>query len=444
MILAQGMKRRGLIGIGAAGALGALARPAVAQLRSGKPFDGQTINVLLPVASQFRAHEKRLPEFERLTGIKAAYTYVPYGQLRDKITTEAVAGGRAFDVVCYQDSWGSSLAVHLSPVDDLLRRDGVDMGRYPQAYRLGSQVEGRTYGLPLRGHPQMLFYRKDLLEAAGVQPPTTWDEVVTASQAVQGRNADMSGLAMYYGKGNGQQNLFLWLNHLWGRGGDVLTQDERGARFNDDVGVQATQQYLDYLLRHRVAAPGSVQFVEGDAVNSVAQGNSAMVVVWWWVYSVLTGAQSRLRPEQVGFAPVPQMAGGRPVSYAISLPLALSNGSTKKDAAWEFLKWVTAPEVEVAVATDKSDPNTADIVVTQTASFTNEAVNAANGGLHRVAARSLEGSRIMPQTRDWPQVATVLENTLSELATGRGNVRASLDNAARETDRILRRTGARR
>jgi multiple sugar transport system substrate-binding protein len=268
--------------------------------------------------------------------------------------------------------------------------------------------------------------------------------VVTASQAVQQRNSDVSGIAMYYGKGNGQQNLFLWLNHLWGRGGDVLTADERGARFNDEVGVQATQQYLDYLLRHRVAAPGSVQFVEGDAVNSVAQGNSAMVAVWWWVYSVLTGPQSRLRPEQVGFAPVPQIAGGRPVSYAISLPLAISNGSTKKDAAWEFMKWVCAPEIEVAVATDKSDPNTADIVVTQTASFTNEAVNAANGGLHRVAARSLEGSRIMPQTRDWPQVATVLENTLSELATGRGQVKASLDNAARETDRILRRTSSRR
>ncbi|WP_426959726.1 ABC transporter substrate-binding protein [Muricoccus radiodurans] len=437
------MDRRGLMGLGAAGALTAFGRPARAQLREGRPFAGQTVNVLLPVASQFRAHEKRLPDFERLTGIKAAFTYVPYGQLRDKITTEAVAGGSAFDVICYQDSWGSSLANSMVALDDLLRRDGISMDRYPQAYKLGSQVEGRTYGLPIRGHPQMLFYRKDLLEAAGVAPPTNWDEVVTASNAVQAKNPNISGIAMYYGKGNGQQNLFLWLNHLWGRGGDVLTADERGARFNDDIGVQATQQYLDYLLRHRVAAPGSLQFVEGDAVNSVAQGNSAMVVVWWWVYSVLTGPQSRLTADQVGFAPVPQMAGGQPVSYAISLPLALSSGSRRRDAAWEFMKWVTAAEQEVAVATDKSDPNLADIVVTHTASFSNEAVNAANGGLHRVAARSLEGSRIMPQTRDWPQVAAVLENTLSELASTRGPVKPALDNAARETDRILRRSGRR-
>jgi multiple sugar transport system substrate-binding protein len=435
------LRRRDLI---AATGGGLLAGSAMAQgVRPGQPFAGQAVNVLLPVASQFRAHERRLADFERQTGIKAAFTYVPYGQLRDKITTEAVAGGGAFDVICYQDSWGPSLSNYMAPIDDMLRRDGISMDRYPQAYKLGSQVEGRTYGLPIRGHPQMLFYRRDLLEAAGVAPPTTWDEVITVSNAVQQRNPNVSGIAMYYGKGNGQQNLFLWLNHLWGRGGDVLTADERGARFNDEIGVQATQQYLDYLLRHRVAAPGSVQFVEGDAVNSVAQGNSAMVVVWWWVYSVLTGAQSRLTRDQVGFAPVPQMAGGQRVSYALSLPFAISSGSARKDAAWEFMKWVTMAEQEVAIAIDKSDPQLADIVVTHTASFDNEAVNAANGGLHRVAARSLVGSRIMPQTRDWPQVATVLENTLSELAAARGAVKPALDNAARETERILRRTARR-
>jgi multiple sugar transport system substrate-binding protein len=440
------VRRRDLLAATAGGALagyGLLGQASAQAQGADRPFAGQPVNVLLPVASQFRAHERRLPEFERQTGIRVAFTYVPYGQLRDRITTEAVAGGGAFDVICYQDSWGPSLATYMAQIDDWLRRDGISMDRYPQAYKLGSQVEGRTYGLPIRGHPQMLFYRRDLLEAAGVAPPTTWDEVVTASNAVQQRNPNVSGIAMYYGKGNGQQNLFLWLNHLWGRGGDVLTADERGVRFNEDVAVEATQQYLDYLLRHRVAAPGSVQFVEGDAVNSVAQGNSAMVVVWWWVYSVLTGAQSRLTREQVGFAPVPQMAGGRAVSYAISLPFAISAGSRRKEAAWEFMKWISAPEGEVAVATDKSDPNLADIVVTHTASFTNEAVNAANGGLHRVAARSLEGSRIMPQTRDWPQIATTLENTLSELASARGAVKPALDNAAREVDRILRRSARR-
>jgi multiple sugar transport system substrate-binding protein len=290
----------------------------------------------------------------------------------------------------------------------------------------------------------MLFFRKDLLGQAGVQPPKTWDEVVQVADAVQ-KKSGTAGLAMYYGKGNGAQNLFLWLNHLWGRGGDIFADNFRATRFNEPVAVEATQAYLDYLLKHKVAAPGSVQFVEADAVNSVAQGNSAMVMVWWWVYPQLAGGpQSTLKLEQVGFAPMPQFSGGKPVSYALSLPFAISASSGQKEAAFEFLKWVSSPELEVACATDKSDKDTADIVVTHKASFNNEKVNEANFGLHRVAGQSLEGSRIMPQLKEWPQIASVLENTISELATGSKPVRAGLDGAAQEVDRLLRRAGYRR
>jgi multiple sugar transport system substrate-binding protein len=187
-----------------------------------------------------------------------------------------------------------------------------------------------------------------------------------------------------------------------------------------------------------------VQFLEQDAVNSVAQGNSAMVMVWWWVYSVLTGSTSTLKPEQVGFASMPTYPSGKPATYALSLPFAVSALSGKKDAAWEFMKWVSAPALEVAIATDKSSKDTADIVVTHKASFQDPKVNEANAGLHRVAGQSLEGSRIMPQLKEWPQIAAILENTISELATGSKPVKAGLDGAASEIDRLLRRAGYRR
>jgi multiple sugar transport system substrate-binding protein len=48
----------------------------------------------------------------------------------------------------------------------------------------------------------------------------------------------------------------------------------------------------------------------------------------------LTGEKSSLKPEQVGFAPMPQFDSGAPVSYALSLPFAVSALSKKKDAAW--------------------------------------------------------------------------------------------------------------
>jgi ABC-type glycerol-3-phosphate transport system substrate-binding protein len=38
------------------------------------------------------------------------------------------------------------------------------------------QVGGVTYGIPWYAETRVLMYHKDLLEKAGVQPPTTWDE----------------------------------------------------------------------------------------------------------------------------------------------------------------------------------------------------------------------------------------------------------------------------
>lgn len=92
------MKRRQFLAAAAA-CSGWSAMPAWSQagpdLKPGRPYAGTRLAIMLPPSSQFRAQEKRLDEFEAATGIKVAYQYVPYGQLLEKLTTEAVGGGSA-------------------------------------------------------------------------------------------------------------------------------------------------------------------------------------------------------------------------------------------------------------------------------------------------------------------------------------------------------------
>ena len=245
---------------------------------------------------------------------------------------------------------------------------------------------------------------------------------------------------MDYGKGNGFQNLFTWVNYLRGKGADIV-DDGGQVRFNDPAGVEATQMYLDVLLKHKVANPGSVGFVEGDKVNSMAQGNAAMVMVWWWAYSVLTGPRSTLKPEQVGFVNVPSFNNGNASNIGQCMPFAISKLSKNKEAAWEVLKWMANPDLEKDVATDKSNPDTAEIIVVHRASLADEKVNAVNHGLQKAGLASLETARPMPLFRAWPQVASVLENTISLLAANGAPVKPALDEAANEVRRIMRRMG---
>jgi multiple sugar transport system substrate-binding protein len=130
-----------------------------------------------------------------------------------------------------------------------------------------------------------LFYRKDILDQAGVTPPSTWTEVVEAGKAVQA-SSELAGIALPYGKLNGQ-NLQVWINLLWGHGGDLFDKDGNPV-FNSEAGVDATQQFIDLLLEHKIVPFGAAAYVEQDAVNSFKQGNSAMLPLWWWVRSQLT------------------------------------------------------------------------------------------------------------------------------------------------------------
>ncbi len=433
--------------LGAAGGFAPTAKaaardPGAYKLKPGKPFAGTKITAMLPNAAQYRGQALRLGELEALTGIKATYSWVPYAQLLDKITVEAVSGSSTYDLVTYQDSWGPSLSNYMEPIDAWLARDQFDFDSYPEVFRSASRFRGVTYGLPVRGQAQLLFYRKDLLKRVGVAPPQTWEEVIAVSKVLQPRTG-IAGIAMDYGKGNGAQNLFTWFNFLWGKGGDLVDAAGR-ARFNDASGIEATQSYLDLLLKHKVANPGSVQFQESDKINSMAQGNSAMVCGWWWGYPVMIGANGRLTKEQVGFTQIPSFQNGKRVTLGNCMPISVSKLSRNKEAAWECLKWMANPDLEIATATDKSRPTTNDMIVTRTASFLDERVNLANNGIHREGLKALQNARPLPQLRAWPHVAALLESAISDLAANRLPVKPALQEIATHVDRITRKSGDRK
>jgi multiple sugar transport system substrate-binding protein len=434
------MQRRALMQwMAAAGVVpGAAYAQTTAALRPGKPFAGTTVNVLSVVAPQFSAHEARLPEFEALTGIKVKYQYVPFASMREKLTAELVAKTDQYDVLSVMDVWGPSLYNLFDPLNDRIAEKKIDMtARYPFAHlraaRDGNGNGKNILGFPLRGHVQLMFYRKDVFNRLGLKPPETWDQMVDAGRQIQSKT-DMAGVAMYYGKTSGQ-NLMIWFNYLWGMGGELLDAKGQPA-FNSPQGVAATQAYVDVLLKHKVAPAGSATFNETDAVNSVAQGKSAMVPVWWWRYAGLVDPKtSTLKSDQVGFAPLPSMPGREATTYTNTWFYGINRSSKQKNAAMEFLTWLSDPALERSVLLDR---RLNEVVAMQTSNLIDGDVNLRFGGMHLFGAQALKGARGTPLFAQWPQVSDILEATISEIVAGQVTVKAGLDAAAAKARRALR------
>ncbi|MFK7792995.1 MAG: sugar ABC transporter substrate-binding protein [Devosiaceae bacterium] len=404
-------------------------------LLDGQPFAGTTLNVLSVVTPQFDGLMLRDDEFTEMTGIEVEWTFIPFGGLQEKINAEGLAATGTFDVVNYLDSWGPPNAHWLQPIDALMERDGISMDRYPAAFARSAQYEGQTLGFPLRAHPQVLFYRKDLIDT----PPSSWEEVAALSQSWD--NEDVAPLALYYNNDGNRQNLFIWLNFLWASGSDVFNEDGT-AGWTSEAALQATEDYVALLTEHEVANPSSLAFVEQDARQSFMQGNSAMIPGWWWFYSGFQNPEtSTLTRDQIGFVGMPTYQGVTQ-SYAISMPFSISSYSENQDAAWEFLKWLSNPDMDRANAIEREVAGQPIVnnVVTHISSLQDPDVNAANDGIQAAAWDSLERSDIMPQIPEWPEVGDLLSAAIAEAAAG-GDTRQLMTDAAEQANRVLRRAG---
>ena len=397
----------------------------------GKPYDGETVHVLAVKSSQFEAHEARLAEFEEATGIDVIYDYVPFPNMKEALTTEMVAGGD-YDVVSIMDQWVPSLQMLVQPIDEEIAGQSVDLEDFPAAHLRHGRVNGELVGLPVRGHVQLLFYRKDLLEQAGVEAPSTWDEVVAAAKAIQ-EKTDAAGIALPYGKLNGQ-NLMVWINLLWGHGGDLFDKNGEPA-FNSEAGIAATEQYVSLLTEEKIAPAGSATFVEQDAVNSFKQGNSPMLPVWWWVRSQLSDPeQSKLTADQIGFTSLPSVGDADKTTFTNTWIFAVTEGADNKAAAAEYLGWLTDPALEREVLLDE---NLSEVVAVHFSNLRDDEVNARWGGMHSAAADALAAAEGMDFGDNWPRISEILETAISSLASGEeSDTAAALNHAAEEIKRI--------
>ncbi|MEO1113359.1 MAG: sugar ABC transporter substrate-binding protein [Pseudomonadota bacterium] len=406
-------------------------------LTAGKPFDGTKLNILSVVTPQFDGLMLRDGEFTELTGIETEWTFIPFGSLQEKINAEGIAANGTFDVVNYLDSWGPPNAHWLMPIDDLMARDGISMDRYPAAFARSAQFEGKTLGFPLRAHPQLMFYRADLI----AEPPKTWEDVVRIGKELKESNPDIAPLALYFNNDGNRQNLFIWLNFLWAAGGDVFN-DNCTPAWTTEEALKATEDYIALHTVHEVTNPNSVAFVEQDARQSFMQGKSAMIPVWWWAYSGFHNPDSStLTKDQVAFSGMPSYEGATK-TYAISMPFSISEYSKNKDAAWEFMKWLSNPEMDKAnaIVREVGGKPIVNNVVTHISSLQDPDVNAANDGIQAAAWDSLKESDIMPQIAEWPEVGDLLSAAIAEAAAG-GDVRELMTGAADQATRVLRRSG---
>lgn len=177
--------------------LGATAVPALAQ-----QFEGVTVDILTRPGYVIAGPlAERGKDFEELTGAKIVVTEVPFAEIFPKIQNDWATGTNSIDVGVFAAGWGveldaAGLLEDLDPyvaADDMIQMDDIA----PYFREFGQKVGGKTKLLMVDGDFQMVYYRTDILSAAGLEAPKTWEDYLDVASKIHGQDMNGDGEADY-------------------------------------------------------------------------------------------------------------------------------------------------------------------------------------------------------------------------------------------------------
>ena len=366
--------RRSLVkSAGALGALGAfgglmgtsaLISPAFAADYDPKKYAGTKITYLMIGGEgDDRALEDLLPEFEAETGMTLEIQAPAIGAQIQKTVQNVQAPTSAFQLVNYigfltTQQVGGGYYEQLNqfidnpeetPADwdfaDFIPAAVKNSGIFDMA--TGTVGQGNdVYGIPsLHSGSVIYFYRKDLFDAAGLKPATTWEEFHEAAKVLT--KDDVAG-ASFIGANDISLALVEWYTRFITNGGVLMTGSPREKNFKPQVdsaeGIKALQLMMD-LLPYAPKNVTSYGFAEN--VDGFASGKIAQLIFWSTIAGGVVNPEKSLVAANVGTAPVPAAPGQRARAiqggWATGIPKNVD--PAKKAAAWRALTWISNKRV---------------------------------------------------------------------------------------------------
>jgi len=311
-----------------------------------KPYDGVTLT-LASQNDQFATVLADLsPKFKEATGITVKVDILSYPELLSKLTADFVGHTKGYDLDTMDIVWSGQFAESGYTVDltDWIKRDAAEINPadiYPVLMASLGGYKGKQVAFPFAGYANVLAFRTDLFEKAGLKPPETMEDMVAAAYKLTVPPKQYGFVA------NGQKGPAVaqdWMQYNAEMGGSILGADGKAA-LNSEANIKSLTIYK--ALFDKAAPPGAADYDWGGREEAFRQGLAAQMQTW------SVGAPGYFDPEtskvagKVALIVSPQ-GKGLPKKYGVGgwgMAINADIDPKKKEAAWLFIKWLTSPAI---------------------------------------------------------------------------------------------------
>ena len=380
-----------------------------------QPYKGTTINVAMVAESKPDALKKEVAEFEQKTGIKVNFDILPYPTLQEKQLTAMTQKSGAYDVVHADCVWMGQYAGQgwLAPVTDMLKATDPKVVQvedfHPRVMEEQSMWDGTLYGLPFINAVHTLYYRKDIFDKYNLKVPETWEELRETAKFISEKEGPNGVAGVTFMGKRGVQLLCNYVGMLGAFGGDFYDKDYQ-ATLNSPEAIAALE-YFKSLVPY--ANPGVLSQDYDECAQTFADGKAAMNLQWQNAAPWFANPEKSKIIGKWDIAPQPgvKQADGtikRSPCFG-GWDLGIAADSKNKEAAWEFIVWATTPEMERKLTSAMPSSRKSILGDPELAKKYVE---------YPTMLKSLDYAMGRPRIPEWPQMADLIEASLSEAMTG--------------------------
>lgn len=380
-----------------------------------KPFDDARI--VAPLVEDF---QKANP------GITIRYVQKNIETYEDELL-EALASGTGPDIFSIHNDWVPKQKTKIVPAPAGLISQREFSEQFLQVVNSDLTENGQIYAVPLGVDILSLYYNKDILATAGIaRPPATWEELVNMTPRLtrQDNIGNFERSAIAFGTADNVNRATDIMSLLFLQNGtQIYDATRQSASFNSENGARALEFYTQF------SNPAKVTYTWNNRANNSIEGFSSGQVAMILSYSYLRPVLAEKAPFlNYGVAAAPQInpAAGK-VNYANYWAEAVAKQGQHQQAAWQFLKFISSPEVL---------PKYAEVVKTVSPRAALVEQQIADPEIGAFAENALSARSFYKPDSD--AVENIFAQMISDVALRNASIQDALSAAAQKANLLLR------
>ncbi|WP_020680217.1 extracellular solute-binding protein [Marinobacterium rhizophilum] len=331
--------------------------PFPSVMEEGIGYD-RVLRILSPSDPTFKSLADFSGNLNEFCGGKLEIINLSIDELHDEIILNSQRTDSSYDIIAIDIPWLGEFAElgMVLPLSEMIAEEQYRYSDFHSTAWKGSGYNGEHYALPIQPTAELLFYRTDLFDKAGLSPPKCTEDVLTAVKKLHRFEPELSGIVMNYGAGTPVGHTFIQTMADFGLpiiqlprlGKDFDVSNLKNENYRPQIDSEAGYRSAEFLIQLlEYAHPESLDCNWDRRIKLFSEGKAAITYGWSIRGGMFEFDEASPAHGKVGYIPHPPGPGAPTVSPIGGFSLAIPANQTadRISKAWKMMKYLTSPEL---------------------------------------------------------------------------------------------------